>query len=84
MIWKLSSTRVNIFGMGFRRLLMIQGQISIFELLDQSSTSNKNCQDCYAWHFNRCTWGEMMIPTYPKCVNKDKWHMRDDVRKEAT
>lgn len=55
---------------------MIPGQISIFELLEQSSNSNKNCEDCNYWHFLRCTWGEMRVDTYPKCVNKDKWKKR--------
>jgi hypothetical protein len=59
---------------------MIQGQISIFELLEQSTNSDRNCEDCWAWYWNRCTWGEMMVKTYPKCVNKDKWKIRDDVR----
>ena len=57
---------------------MIKGQISIFELIDQSTSSNKSCEDCWAWYYNRCTWGEMRIPSYPKCVNKDKWRKRDE------
>ena len=57
-------------------VLMIQGQISIFELLEQSSNSNKNCQDCSAWIKGKCRDGEMRIESYPKCINKDKWRKR--------
>lgn len=59
---------------------MIQGQISIFEIVERSLNSDKDCLDCWAWYYNRCTWGEMMIPSYPKCINKDKWKIRDDVK----
>lgn len=55
---------------------MIQGQISIFELLEQSSNSNKSCKDCAAWINGKCRDSEMKVPDYPKCINKDKWRKR--------
>ena len=54
---------------------MIQGQISIFELLEQPSNSNKNCEDCIYWieKESRCCYSDMRINS---CVNKDKWGKR--------